>query len=272
MRERGYFGGPVDGQASPALAEAIRAYRDALTGFDQTAAASGEPGDIDLAFFTAYLDADHATVLRASPPPAPPPGASSTPTTPNAPNAPNTSTPEPAPIAQKPSADATTARAVRAAAASTVSMRGAAPATRREPLRVSIESLSGESTFGRGQAFELVVFANRTAYVHCYFRDERRIVRRVFPHAGRQDALVRAGESITLPGNGRFHLVSSVRGITEAVVCYATDNEAHAQLPTKFRGGAFEPLAITNVEELRRAFRRASNDMFAEGVFYVRAQ
>ncbi len=64
LRLRGYYHGPVDGVDSPELAQAAAAYRRAL--------GLPEEGGLDLAFFTAYLNADHAKVMAAYPPPAPP--------------------------------------------------------------------------------------------------------------------------------------------------------------------------------------------------------
>ena len=64
LRLRGYCRGAVDGVNSPELAQAVAGYRQAL----------GLPADgwLDLAFFTAYLAADHARVMANAPPPASP--------------------------------------------------------------------------------------------------------------------------------------------------------------------------------------------------------
>lgn len=68
LRNRGYFGGAVDGQSAPALAEAVALYRAAM---------GGEPGrgTIDLDFFRRYLSSDHRQVVARHPPPARVPGA-----------------------------------------------------------------------------------------------------------------------------------------------------------------------------------------------------
>lgn len=71
LRLRGMYNGPVDGQPNAELIQAITQYRKAL-------GLSDEP-KIDLAFYAAYLNADHQAVaakarlaVPASPPPEPP--------------------------------------------------------------------------------------------------------------------------------------------------------------------------------------------------------
>lgn len=63
LRQRGYYTGPVDGVPTPELRDAVAAYRKAL-------GLAPEP-KLDLEFFRAYLNADHARVMAAHPPPPP---------------------------------------------------------------------------------------------------------------------------------------------------------------------------------------------------------
>lgn len=62
LRVRRYYDGPIDGVPNVELRDAVASYRAAL----------GLPAEpkIDLAFFKAYLSADHRQVLAKSPPPA----------------------------------------------------------------------------------------------------------------------------------------------------------------------------------------------------------
>ena len=263
LRERGYYAGQVDGKISAEFNQAVASYRVAMR-----VGASGDPGTVDLEFFRAYLDADHAIVWLENPLPTlptlrtiPPKPAAVAPMTPAEPQSVTVSPPAiPALVAGRPTAE-------RPAAS-----LGGPTAAGPERLRVSVDSLGGGVVFGRGEDVEIVVYPNRTAYVHCFRRDDQRQVRRIFPHQGQQNALIRGGESITLPGSGPFRLTASARGITEAIVCYATDREVLTTLPQRFRAPAFQALPVSSVEELKQAFRHASNDMFAEGVFYVRTQ
>jgi curli biogenesis system outer membrane secretion channel CsgG len=234
MRIRGYYAGPIDGQMSQALGESVALYRAAM---------GGERGRavIDADFFKRYLTADHAQVLVKNPPPVPAPGA-------------NTdrvrSTPSPGP--------------------SSAPSGPSAPAVGR--LQISVQSASGEQIFDRGQPIQLAVAANRPAHLHCYMRDERQQLQRIFPNRFNRDTLVRAGETLQLPGSMRFQIVASPRGSTEAVVCYATERDVLAELPRRVLGVDFENLALGSFDEIKAAFRSVSNDQFAEGVFHVRTR
>lgn len=261
LRNRGYFGGPVDGVPSAELAQAVAMYRLAMSGGAGTPAAAEANGDIDLDFLMRYLSADHARVLAANPPPATPPAPA----------------PAPAPAA---AASPGTAEAPAEAPASRVApssqgarvARGNAPAASPERLNVSIESVSGEKVFGRGQPVQLSLATNRTAHLHCYMRDDRRQIQRIFPNRFNRDTLVRGGEALALPGNMRFQIIASPRGIAEAIVCYATDTDLIARLPRRITGADFENLPVVSFDEIKQAFRLATNDQFAEGVFHVRTQ
>jgi hypothetical protein len=65
LRLRGYYNGPVDGQANPDLIAAVRQYRKAL--------GLSEEAKIDPQFYAAYLNADHKAIAAQSRPSAPPP-------------------------------------------------------------------------------------------------------------------------------------------------------------------------------------------------------
>lgn len=255
LRNRGYFAGPVDGQLTPALAQSVAMYRAAMAG-SSGATGEGLSGDIDVDFLTRYLSADHAKVLAANPPPAQPP----------APPVAAAPAPAPAPEARA------QASAAAAPAAAPANARGSAPAAPPERLHITIDSVSGEQIFGRGQPLQLSLAANRNAHLHCYMRDDRRQIQRIFPNRFNRDTLVRGGEALALPGNMRFQIVASPRGITEAVVCYGTDSDVIARLPTRITGADFENLPVVSFDEIKQAFRIATNDQFAEGVFYVRTQ
>jgi hypothetical protein len=135
-----------------------------------------------------------------------------------------------------------------------------------------VQSASGEQIFDRGQPIQLAVAANRPAHLHCYMRDERQQLQRIFPNRFNRDTLVRAGETLQLPGSMRFQIVASPRGSTEAVVCYATERDVLAELPRRVLGVDFENLALGSFDEIKAAFRSVSNDQFAEGVFHVRTR
>lgn len=232
MRIRGYYAGAIDGQMTPALGESVALYRAAMGG------APGQPA-IDADFFKRYLAADHAHVLEQNPPPAQPPGTAATRSQP-APNA-------------KP--------------AETVN--GQAAAGR---LQLSMQSAGGERTFVRGQPIQLNISANRQAHVYCYMRDESQHLQRIFPNRFSRDSLLRAGDALQLPGQMRFQIVASPRGLTEAVICYATERDVLSQVPSHISGADFENLAVTSFDDIKAAFRNVTGNEFAEGVFHVRTR
>ena len=245
MRNRGYFAGPIDGQASAALGESVALYRAAM---------GGERGrsQIDSDFFKRYLAADHAQVMAQHPPPSPVPGAVA-------------ELPRPM-LSPAPAAPAAPAAAAAAPAAAAV----VTPAAGR--LQLSLQSVTGEQTFERGRAVQLAIFANRQAHLHCYMRDETQQIQRIFPNRFNRDTLIRPGETLHLPGQMRFQIVTSQQGKVEAVICYATERDVFAQLPRHISGADFERLQVASFDEIKAAFRNATQDQFAEGVFHVRTR
>jgi hypothetical protein len=249
LRNRGYYGGAVDAQQSPALASSIALYRAAM---------GGQPGrgQLDVDFFKRYLSADHVKVLAKSPPPAKVPGADSPPAA--------------AALPAPSSAAASTASSTAVSTAMPSASAGAASAHPAERLRVSVESVTGELVFGRGQPVQLAVMANFQAHVHCYMRDDNRQFQRIFPNRFNRDTLMRAGEVLQLPGPMRFQIIASPRGIPETVSCFATNRDVLAQLPRNITGADFENLPVASFDDIRNAFREVTKDQFSEGVFHVR--
>lgn len=139
-------------------------------------------------------------------------------------------------------------------------------------LRVSVMSATGDQVFLRGQPIQLAVVVNRQSHLHCFLRDDRQQYQRIFPNRFQRDTLLRAGEALQLPGQMRFQILASPRGITEAVICYATERETIGRLPRRISGGDFENLPVTSFDEIKEAFREATKDQFTEGVFLIRTR
>ncbi len=251
LRGRGYYAGALDGQPSPALAESVALYRAAMGG-------EAGRGAIDFDFFKRYLSADHAQVLARNPAPANPPGSAALqppPASGPAPSPAPTPAPTPAP-----------------APAPTPAPGGAVVTEPAARLRVSVMSATGDQVFLRGQPIQLAVVVNRQAHLHCFLRDDRQQYQRIFPNRFQRDTLLRAGEALQLPGQMRFQILASPRGITEAVICYATERETIGRLPRRISGGDFENLPVTSFDEIKDAFREATKDQFTEGVFLIRTR
>ncbi len=267
LKNRGYYRGAVDGQATPELDAAAAAYRVALG-----LAASSE---LDSAFFHAYLEADHAAVLKAAPAPL-------------ALVAPKAAEPQAAqakiaaPKAVEPKVVEPKIVEARIVEARIVNARNAEPKlvaaapiqpvtqTSAEPLRVVVASPGNIAAFRRNQPVPLMVATNREAHVYCYLRDENRNIQRIFPNRFTRDARVRPTHPAALPGDARVELRASPRGVTEAVVCYASTRDVFSELPARVVGRDFEPLAVSSLEEIKQALRATTHDDFAEGVFHVR--
>lgn len=223
LRLRGYYRGLVDGTDSAELRAAAAAYRRAL----------GLPdGDaLDLEFFSAYLAADHATVLANYPPP--PLGVS------------------PSPLDGRPT------------------VGSAAPPTAGAPFALGVSAWGGQRQFDRGELITLLVESSRDAYVYCYLLDEDRKIQRFFPNRFVRDALVKAGRPLQLPGEMRFQFVANDKGVREQVACFASERDLIPVLPGVVVGTDFENLTISSLDALRQAFRRAAGNDLAEGTFNV---
>jgi hypothetical protein len=221
MRVRGYYNGPLDGRMNPQLATAVAKYR-ALLGLSE------EPL-LDYEFFAAYLAADHAALLAASPPPAPVAalGAASVPAT-QAASAPKPSKAPPAAPAQ-------------------------------ETLKLEMVSANGANKFKPGEVINLVIKPSRDAHVYCFLRDENQKIQRFHPNRFARDSLVRAGTPLQVPGSMRFQIVANDKGRTETVACYATDRDVMKDLPAAVTGTDFENLSVASLDQVKSAFAAASS-------------
>ena len=274
LRNRGYYRGPSNGQRSAEFDRSVEAYRKALD--------LPPSRELDLPFFNAYLAADHAAVLARFPAPAllgdaPPEPVAKGPETPASvavASAASRSDPDsastakaasPAPIAPAPAIPALAVPEGTAPPSRTV-----AGAMHAEPLRLAIQSRENPHTLRRNQPFRLAITTTRDAHVYCYLRDEHKKVQRIFPNRFDEHSIVKKTHPLDLPGNGRFQLLTSPRGVTEAIVCYATDRDVLALLPKSVAGRDFEDLPVASIEEVKQAFRSIVSDNFSEGVFHVR--
>jgi hypothetical protein len=234
LRQRGLYVGPIDGKFNPAIDEAIANYRAAL-GLSREAV-------IDEAFFKAYLAAQHSKIVV---------------------NAKPSVYEAPAPVAKPAQAPAAPALAVAPSAAT-------APAA--VPLKLTMTTANKQTRFARGEIVNLVVSANRDAYVYCYLQDESAAITRFFPNRFTKDPFVPATKPLELPGKMRFQLVMNERGVKETVACFGTPRDVLAQLPDRVVGGDFEPLPVVSLDSIRDEFRTAASGAFAQESFHVQAK
>ena len=223
MAARGLYKGDVDGVPTERLLAAVNIYKGAM----------GLPADgqLDAAFFRAYLAADHSKIEGAAraeyaklPPPPPAPAA--------APEA----APAPAAAAAAPAASAELVVEDR---------RGVRPA------------------YARGEVYEVRVVAPRDGNLYCWLIDEQHQLNQFFPAPEQRNPAVRAGAETVFPGPLGFSLEASRNGKRETVACGLTDR------PLGFDpiGGA--AAAVRDLDSLKIIFGRLAGANSMMGAFDV---
>jgi hypothetical protein len=228
LRNRGYFDGPVDGQISPGLRDAIKAYRRA-SGFS-------EVDFVDLAFFSDFLHRPFP------PPPARPFVADTVPPVQQA----EVTLPPPAPPAPaKPAA--ASAGAGKKPAPTTPAPAQVASADRR------LQLLPIKDSFAPGETVGFHVIPSTSGYLYCYHQDAGGTIRRIFPNRFTRDPRVTANRALTLPGRAPMELRAAAAS-NEAVGCFTTPNEIYSALPAALRWGDFDPLKLKSFDEVAAVF------------------
>ena len=228
LRNRGYFDGPVDGQISPGLRDAIKAYRRA-SGFS-------EVDFVDLAFFSDFLHRPFP------PPPARPFVADTVPPVQQA----EVTLPPPAPPAP-----------AKPAAASPGAGKKPAPTT-PAPAQVAsadrrLQLLPIKDSFAPGETVGFHVIPSTSGYLYCYHQDAGGTIRRIFPNRFTRDPRVTANRALTLPGRAPMELRAAAAG-NEGVGCFTTPNEIYSSLPAALRWGDFDPLKLKSFDEVAAVF------------------
>ncbi|MDR2111791.1 MAG: DUF4384 domain-containing protein, partial [Candidatus Accumulibacter sp.] len=211
MRLRGLYTGEINGAPDEGLRAAVEAYRAAL-GLEKNA-------KLDLAFFTAYLNADHYAIA---------PRAQALLNTPASPTA-------------------TTAAATPSVPST--------PSTPPAPLRLTLASASGGAHFRPGENIVLKLTPSRDAYVYCFMQDEQQAIMRFFPNRFIKDAFVPA-RGVSLPKGDEFSINASARGGRETIACFAAERDVFTDLPASIAAGDFEALPVKSLAELSAAFLR----------------
>lgn len=225
LRNRGYYDGPVDGQISTGLRQAIAAYRRA-SGFS-------EVDFVDLAFFSDFLHRPFP------PPPAKPFVADAVPLAQQAP------VELPVPVAP---ANAVPAPPVAdAGAAKKPSAVAVPPGERRLVL------MPTKDAFAPGEAVGFHVIPAMNGYLYCYHQDATGTLRRIFPNRFTRDPRVVAHRAMTLPGRAPLELRAGA-GNPEAVGCFTAPNEIYSSAPAALRWGDFDPLKLKSFDEVAAVF------------------
>ena len=142
-----------------------------------------------------------------------------------------------------------------------------------EPIKLAINATAKSGAkFGRGESIGLIVQPDRDAFVYCYLRDEKNKMQRFFPNRFSRNAMVSAKDPLLLPGNMRFEIAASAKGVAETVMCFATPDEALNALPEQFKAPDFEPLANASFDQIRTAFATVAGKEMGEAQFKIDVQ
>jgi len=118
------------------------------------------------------------------------------------------------------------------------------------PMRLML--LAGSNK--RKASAELAVQMNAAGYVYCYSQDKATgRIQRIFPNRFQRDPRLAAGQSLRLPGNGRFTLSKQAQ-----YACIHAPQEVYADLPPQLKWGDFEDIRLNAFEDIREKFAQAS--------------
>lgn len=223
LRNRGFYDGPSDGRVTPALRQAVAAYRQGV--------GLGTEAVVDLPLFSRFITAPFP------PPPAQAFRDGAAPQLVRVPVPAPTPTPAPAPAAAAPvpaASNAATPPAVTTAAT---------------PLTLRLEPLA-EAPGAASLSFR--VHPSAAAYVYCYAQDAAGSMQRIFPNRFTPDPMVEPARPLVLPGTQGFKLPPA--GL-RSVACLAAPREVYADAPAALRWGDFQALnAVGGYEQLQRMF------------------
>lgn len=231
LRNRGFYDGPSDGRVTPALRQAVAAYRQGV--------GLGTEAVVDLPLFSRFITA---------PFPSPPAQAFRDGAAPQLVRVP---VPAPTPVPPPAPAPAPAPAAVAAAPAPTAPV-AAAPqsvSTAATPLTLRLEALA-EAPGTASLSFR--VHPSAAAYVYCYAQDAGGSMQRIFPNRFTPDPMVEPARPLVLPGTQGFKLPPA--GL-RSVGCLAAPREVYADAPAALRWGDFQALnAVGGYEQLQRMF------------------
>lgn len=236
MGARGLYKGDVDGQLSPELERAIRAYKQSL----------GLKADLnlDLEFFRKYLAADQqvlqkqaAVVLQQL---------ESAESAAQAPVV--ASMAPPVPVAANPTAVAAATPSPGAAGVTLLNRKG--------PQHVH----------RRGEAVEVDVSVAAAGFLYCFLLDDQRQLTQFYPNPARPSSAVAPGTRIGFPGNFGFQILASKAGITETIACFRSPRDLGPDAL-----GANKPV-VRDIASLRQLLTQRAGGNLDMGVFDVVAR
>lgn len=250
LRNRGFFDGPIDGQISPGLRQAIAAYRRA-SGFS-------EVDFVDLAFFSDFLHRPFP------PPPARPFVTDAVPLVQQAAISLPSAPPAAAAAASPPSAAALVVAGKLGRSEPSATVPAGVPASTERRLTL----IPIKERFAAGDTVGFHVIPSMSGYLYCYHQDATGTIRRIFPNRYTRDPRVTANRALSLPGRTPMELRAAAAG-NESVGCFTTANEIYSSLPAALRWGDFDPLKLQSFDEVAAVFTPITKGALARSEFKI---
>ena len=112
-------------------------------------------------------------------------------------------------------------------------------------LGLTLTSLKGDHPIYKvGEQLELTMSLTEAAFIHCYYRDSKGGVIKIFPNEKHPSSQFRAGERLvwpTLEMGFQFTLNADSLG-QEELRCFATNQDITDRLPNSLRALSFDPI------------------------------
>ena len=133
-----------------------------------------------------------------------------------------------------------------------------------QPIVVAIKG--AESPLRPGDPLQLNVQTDRDAYVYCYLSGAGgRTTMRIFPNPQSSDAMVRANQSVPVPGEAAIKVGNG----PETVACFASDNDPLLTAGREALGRGFE-VEPTGLSTIRGAIGGSAQKSFGEQMVSIR--
>jgi hypothetical protein len=122
-------------------------------------------------------------------------------------------------------------------------------------LTLTLSNREGEYRIGQNMSYSM--FADRQAFVYCYYYDVRGQVTQVYPNPLQRAQPMRGNAATQVPDmtNASSFVIEFDRSGREELACFAADQEVITKLPPALRGPALQPLmGVSSLDDMYKAF------------------
>lgn len=150
-------------------------------------------------------------------------------------------------------------------------LQGPAPV---KPLQLEIDTVRGPTpVYQQGEKLDFSVTVDQAAEVHCFIRNNRNEVRRLFPNRSQPNARLEPGASITIPGpNPSFVIDFDRAGVVEQIGCVASPVALASPWPVELDVLRAPTLPVQKLEELEVGYRQRTAGPVVLQTMTVRVQ